>query len=233
MAFSLEGIVTLQEGSNTVVVAATNTAGNTASITSTITYIPNKLVLSCANISVDLDAHSSSLGVDYQIDSDSNCDSPATVSCSKDSGSLFTPGTTTVSCTAQNSCGAQASCEFSVKVNQQLPPPPPVNECDGSAEQIEQQLELNSLMSANHKMVEVGFNRSASDDCGEAVADQNLITQVWSNEPEIFITATGGGNTAPDASHTQGDLQLRAERFGHGNGRVYLLITKVQQQKPR
>jgi hypothetical protein len=63
---------------------------------------------------------------------------------------------------------------------------------------------------------------SASDICSPTVTCK--ITSVTSNEP---VNAPGSGNTTPDWQIT-GDrsVNLRAERSGGGNGRIYRLTVQ-------
>src|SRR5205085_1599315 len=77
----------------------------------------------------------------------------------------------------------------------------------------------NSLWPPNHKMHEVAVHVSATDNCDSSLSCR--ITSVHSDEP---INGTGDGNTAPDWV-IDGALavDLRAERAGTGDGRVYTI----------
>ncbi len=75
------------------------------------------------------------------------------------------------------------------------------------------------LWPPNHKMVDVNLVLSVTDSCDPSPLCE--IISISSNEP---VNGTGDGNTSPDYLIT-GPLtaQLRAERSGRGNGRVYTM----------
>ncbi len=75
----------------------------------------------------------------------------------------------------------------------------------------------SSLGLPNHRMVDITVNYSVTDNCGPVTTSLS----VSSNEP---INGTGDGDTSPDwvvvdAQH----VQLRAERAGGGDGRIYTI----------
>jgi hypothetical protein len=75
-------------------------------------------------------------------------------------------------------------------------------------------------------MVAVTVSAAATDTCsGPPVC---RIVSVSSNEP---VDGTGDGDTAPDWQIT-GDLtvDLRAERSGNGDGRIYTIVVECRDQ---
>ena len=78
------------------------------------------------------------------------------------------------------------------------------------------------LNQTNHRLVNVGLMSNALDQCeGELPVTVN----VFADEDD---DGTGDGNSSPDAKDIAvGSLQLRGERKGNGDGRVYLIITEA------
>lgn len=115
----------------------------------------------------------------------------------------YSLGATPVTLTVTDDQGASDSCNATVTVIDTTPAIVTANP--------------NVLWPPNHKMVPVSV--SVSDNCVTAPACQ--IISVSSNEP---INGIGDGNTEPDWQIT-GDLtvDIRAERSGDGDGRVYTL----------
>jgi photosystem II stability/assembly factor-like uncharacterized protein len=127
------------------------------------------------------------------------------VTSSHPSGSFFPVGTTNVVITDTKLDGSAATCDFDVTINDIEFP------VVGTATATP-----NSLWPPNHQMENVTVNYTVTDNC-----PVNCVLTVASNEP---INGMGDGDTAPDwvivdANH----VQLRAERSGKGNGRIYTI----------
>ncbi|MFH1723253.1 MAG: hemolysin, partial [Elusimicrobiota bacterium] len=110
--------------------------------------------------------------------------------------------------TATDPSGESASCEAVVTVADDTPP------VIGAAS-----ASPDMLWPPNHRMVRVTASVQASDNCGGQVSSR--IAAVSVNEP---ADGAGDGQTAPDWDLGGGlDADLRAERSGRGDGRVYTL----------
>jgi hypothetical protein len=80
------------------------------------------------------------------------------------------------------------------------------------------------LLQANHQMVPITVSVVASDNCDPTVPCR--ITSVSSNEP---VEGLGDGDTSPDWVITGNlTLDVRAERSGRGNGRVYTITIECK-----
>jgi hypothetical protein len=126
------------------------------------------------------------------------------------------PGVYEFQLTVTDTNGASASDNVVVTIRDTTPPNLLVS------------LSPNSLWPPNHKMVDITANITVTDAC-DAQPTVKLVS-ITSNEP---VNGTGDGNTSPDiAGATFGTddrtFQLRAERKGNGNGRVYTVSYSAQ-----
>ncbi|MEO5782781.1 MAG: HYR domain-containing protein, partial [Ginsengibacter sp.] len=126
---------------------------------------------------------------------------------------VFPVGTTTVTATATNSAGT-ASCTFTVTVNDTEAPV--IHNLSASP---------NNLWPPNHKMKDVAVNYTTNDNCPGPISCSLSVT---SNEA---VNGTGDGNTSPDwVVIDDHNVQLRAERAGGGDGRIYTITTTCHDQ---
>jgi hypothetical protein len=198
---------------------ATDGAGLTASASQTITVIDNTQPnITCpANIIVNAPTGTCSASVSFTVMASDNCSVP-TVVTSKASGSVFSLGTTTVVATATDAAGNSQSCSFTVTVK------------DVGAPVITTNGQTIELWPPNHKYKTVKVTdlvTSASDLCDPGVGLGSVrIAQVTSDEAN---NSGGDGNTTNDiviAADCK-SVQLRSERQGGGDGRVYTITFKV------
>jgi hypothetical protein len=135
-------------------------------------------------------------------------DGTGTAVCAPAPGATFPLGTTTVTCSKTDAHGNSATNTtflVTVTVNNQLPV------CTAA------QPSVAELWSPNHQFVTVSILK---------VTDPNLkplniaITGVLQDEP---TNGLGAGDTPIDAVINGSTVQLRAERSGAGDGRVYVV----------
>jgi uncharacterized repeat protein (TIGR01451 family) len=150
-----------------------------------------------------------------------NCDAnPAITGTRSDGKPLTDPypkGTTTITWTATDSAGNHSSCDQTITV---VDNEPPVIVLNG---------QTPSMWPPNHKYHTFGvtnFVTGVTDNCDTISVSSVVITMVTSDEAE---NGNGSGNTlndiviAPDCR----SVQLRAEREGGGDGRVYRIFFSV------
>jgi hypothetical protein len=120
-------------------------------------------------------------------------------------------GSTVVTLTVYDGFGGKATDTVTIQVN------------DGTAPVISSLTPSPAqLWPANHKMVRITLSAIVTDNVDPAPITR--IVSVESNEP---INDGGDGDTAPDWTIT-GDmtLELRAERSGNGNARIYTITVE-------
>jgi len=141
------------------------------------------------------------------------CDASPTIT--SDELAIYPLGSTVVTFTATDDAGNSASCTTTVTVIDTTP-----SEITPSDEQI-------VLWPPNHKYHTVEIADcviSVTDICDAGLdIDDIVITSVSSDEPEN-VKGEGDGNTMDDIVIVDSQIvELRAERQGGGNGRVYTI----------
>ncbi|MBF8297257.1 MAG: hypothetical protein HW389_3802, partial [Bacteroidetes bacterium] len=197
-------------GVTTITYTATDGAGNSASLTQTVTVIDNTppIINGCPqNIFavVTYDQTGSTISWTAPTSSD-NCS--ATLTSNYAPGATFPPGTTAVTYTATDPAGNTATCSFTVTVNRSP-------SCSATPS-------IAQLWPPNHKMVDITI-QGVTDPDGDPVTI--TITKITQDEP---LNTLGDGNTEPDGAGVGTSIaQVRAERSGTprvpGNGRVYVI----------
>jgi hypothetical protein len=120
-------------------------------------------------------------------------------------------GMNSVSLTVEDVVGAQSAPDTAT-VNI-VDTKPPVVSCSVS---------LPVMNQTNHDLVNVGLVSTATDQCE---GDLPVTVNVFGDEDDQENT---GFPDSPDAKDiATGTLQLRAERRGNGDGRVYLIVTRA------
>ena len=150
-----------------------------------------------------------------------NCDTNPTITGTRSDGKPLTDpypkGTTTITWTATDSAGNHSSCDQTITV---VDNEPPVIVLNG---------QTPSMWPPNHKYHTFGvanFVTAVTDNCDTIGVSSVVITMVTSDEVE---NGNGDGNTlndiviAPDCR----SVQLRAEREGNSDGRVYRIYFRV------
>ena len=150
-----------------------------------------------------------------------NCDTNPTITARRSDNQPLTAtypkGTTTITWTATDSSGNHSSCDQTVTV---VDNEPPVIVLNG---------QTPSMWPPNHKYHTFGvtnFVTAVTDNCDTISVSAVVIVKVTSDEIE---NGNGDGNTlndiviAPDCM----SVQLRSEREGNSNGRVYRIYFSV------
>jgi large repetitive protein len=144
--------------------------------------------------------------VEFEVTTTGSTDPDPSVTCSPASGSTFALGTTTVLCVATDSYGNRAEGSFDVVVGDSVAPMI-----------VSISATPNLLAPANHKLVDVAATVDATDSVDPM--PQCYAYYVTANEA---VDAPGSGNTDFDWILTGPlTMQLRAERSGEGDDRIY------------
>jgi len=127
-------------------------------------------------------------------------------------------GTNVITLKVTDTGGASSTDETTVEIVDTLPP------------RVAVTLDPAMIWPPNHKMVNVWASVRVADKCYTDVDDLSIVLMsVTSNEPD---NANGDGNHEPDimgadVGTEDYSFQVRAERAGPGNGRIYTATYKV------
>lgn len=168
-------------------------------------------VITCpADVTIECDESTDPSNTDTATASD-DCDASPTIDYSDFETSGTCPQEKTIirTWTASDACGNTSSCVQTIKVVDTTPP------------EVNMSVGKDSLWPPNHKMVDVGLSYTVSDNCDP---EPTVSIQVTSDEPTATALGAGGPQHSPDAEITDdGEVLLRAERSGKGDGRVYAI----------
>lgn len=96
---------------------------------------------------------------------------------------------------------------ITVNVDRKLPNNPP--DCTGAAPS------QDSIFPPNHKMIDISINGVIDPD------DDTVTILIDAIEQDESVNGEGDGNTSPDGIINGDTAQVRAERSGAGDGRIY------------
>ncbi len=202
-------------GSTTVIWTATDSHGNSATATQTVTVVDTTAPVVTAPADVSVEATGSQTLA--SIGSATATDAVGVVSLTNDAPADYPVGDTVVTWTAADAAGNSATATQTVTV------------VDTTAPVVTVSLTPGILWPPNHKMVDITAIVSVSD-IADPSPTLNLISIV-SSEPDN-APGNGDGNTVNDIQGAEFEtednaFQLRAERDGNGNGRTYTIIYTV------
>lgn len=185
-------------GTTTVTATATDPAGNTAVCTFDVTVEDHENpVITCpADIIVSIDPGMCGAQVSYNTTATDNCS--AEVTYSKDPGTFFPVGTTTVTATATDPSGNTAVCTFDVTVEDNEAP---VSNCKPTTVQLDAHGE-GSIVPAD-------VDRGSTDNCQiqSMTVSPNTFTCVDVGDVTVTLTVTDiyGNNSSCEAMVTVRD----------------------------
>lgn len=191
-------------GTTTVVVSASDLAGNAASGSFTVTVRDTTAPALALPANLVLEATSPAGAPASYAATATDAVGPVSIDFSVASGAVFPVGTTTVAVTATDGAGNTASGSFTVTVRDTTAPV--ISVLSASPD---------TLWSPNNKLVPVTVTASVSDS-GDAQPVVRIIA-VTCNEP-----ASGDWQITGDLS-----LLLRATRLGSGSGRIYSITVQA------
>jgi hypothetical protein len=144
-------------------------------------------------------------------------DACGTTTLSQNAPAFFTLGSSVLTFTAEDAAGNLASCTGTVTIDDTIPP------------QLSVSVNPDTLWPPNHKMTLIQSTLTVTDQCDAApIIQMSGIQMNEGDETDTydpgFDLNPGDGNTTNDIQvDSNGDIYLRAERKGDGDGRVYTI----------
>lgn len=191
-------------GSTTVTCTATDVAGNVGTGTGTITV--QDTTAPDVTVPGDITLHATSPAgseVTFSSSATDIVDGTVSTTCTPSSGSTFAIDTTEVTCEATDAAGNTGSATFNVTVFNTAPV------CSDATPSSD------SLWPVNHK-----YNAISISGITDADGDATTLT-INSIQQDEAVDAKGSGNTSHDGEIDGDTANLRAERTGNGDGRIY------------
>jgi len=208
-------------GTTVVNVTASDAAGNTSTSSFSVTVEDNEPpeISETEDITATNDARLCGAAVSFDVSATDNC-AVASLVADPESGSFFDVGTTEVTVTATDAAGNVSESTFEITVE------------DNEAPSLVAVAEPVMMWSPNHKYRSFDvsdFVVSVADNCSDLRTADVIITHVTSDEAEN-AKGKGDGNTNNDMVIGNGSVDLRSERQGGGNGRVYTIHLAVADE---
>ena len=209
-------------GSTSVTLTCSDTDGKTASCAATVTVVDDTPPVIVCPADQTLECTAEGAVATFVPTASDNC-GPVSVSCTPPSGtSIPEDAAVAANCVAVDGSGNRASCGFQIAVKDTLPPVVTTNEgADGF---------IASLWPPNHEYQTVSLSdciQAATDRCDNSTELESSIVGVASDEPASRGKRGDDIVIAPDGA----SVQLRAERDGSGDGRVYTMLVAVQDDE--
>ncbi len=190
----------------TVLVTGGDTTGSVTTATAELYDLNNPPIAHCRNVLKEADTNCLARVTPGEVDDGSADPDGDPVTLSLSPPGPYPLGVTPVTLIVADNHGETNTCNAAITVLDTQPP------------LVASSVRRSVLWPPNHKLVNVGLDTVAVDECASAGP---VTVRVFSNEDD----GASSGHGAPDASDiAPGTLKLRSERKGHPFGRIYLIV---------